>query len=514
MKSALLTILSSCFLIISFPAFDYGFLAWVALIPLFIAIKGKRPKTAFLLSFLTGIVLLNGVVYWLYYIKGFTLIDSLLLGGYLALYYGSFGFLLNTTSRRPGLLRLLAAPAIWVSMEYLRSNAGFLADPWALLGHTQYRYLPVIQIASLTGVYGISFLLVMVNMFLADMILVATPGDKSPGPSIRSLLLKTGVLPVVCIGVTVSYGVWVLNQKHDAEKVTLTVVQANIAQKIKWDPKFLKVNIEKHVTLTKDASEQNHAQLIVWPEATFPIFQRYDLFFSRIIHRLLVLTRSHLLVGSSERPKLAGKEFRGKNTYNSVYFYSPAGAVLDRYDKIRLLPFGEYLPAESLIPWPSRLESIAGNSIPGKRYTIFSLNDSRFGVLICWESLFPDLARAFVNRGAQFLVNMSNEAWFGETAAPYQFLSMNVFRAVENRVAIARAVNTGISCFISPFGEVTGRVRRGNKDIFIEGYATQAIPLSFNKTFYTMYGDVFSYLNLLVVFLLLVISLLRRDGKQ
>jgi apolipoprotein N-acyltransferase len=505
MKAALLALLSSCLLVISFPAFDYGFFAWVALIPLFLALEGKRPKTAFLISFFSGIIFLMGVFYWINYIKGVSPIDFLLLGIYLGSYFGFFGGMLNIIAQRPGSLRLLAAPALWVSMEYMRSHAGFLALPWALLGHTQYRYLPVIQVASLTGVYGISFLIVLVNIYLADMISVVIRKEGKPG-HLGSYLLRAGFIPVVLVGLTVGYGVWVRHQTGSADKVSVTVVQGNIPQGIKWNPAFLKANIEKHVALTREASAQHRAQLIVWPESTFPVFLRHDLFFSQMIQRLSVLTRSHLLVGSSQRPKMGAKDFGDKNWYNSVYLFSPGGLVIDRYDKIRLLPFGEYLPAKDLIPWPSRFAASAGQFISGKRYTTFPLDGSRFGVLICWESLFPDLAREFVKHGASFLVNMSNEAWFGETAAPYQFLSMNVFRAVENRVCLIRSVNTGISCFIDASGEIIGTVKKGEKEIFVEGYLTREIPLSIGKTFYTLYGDLFACASVIAAICLFLVT--------
>ena len=510
MKAALLALLSSGLLILSFPAFDYGFLAWVALIPLFLALDGKRPKTAFLLSFFSGIGFLMGVFYWINHINGVSPVDFLLLGIYLGSYYGFFGLLLSITARKPGLLRLLTAPAIWVSMEYLRSHAGFLALPWALVGHTQYRYLPVIQVASLTGVYGVSYLLVMTNMFLADVILMVTPREASPGLPLRSKLVKTCIIPVALVSLTMAYGVWIRQQTLSADKVSVTVVQGNIPQGIKWNPAFLKSNIEKHVKLTEDASNQRKAQLIVWPESTFPVFLRHDDFFSRTIHRLSVGIRSHLLVGSSQRPKMGATtlEDKDKNWSNSVYLFSPDGRVVDRYDKIRLLPFGEYLPEKDLIPWPPRFASGGANYIPGNRHTIFPLGNSRFGVLICWESLFPDLARKFVKEGAQFLVNMSNEAWFGETAAPYQFLSMNVFRAIENRVCLIRSVNTGISCFIDPSGEIIGTVLKGGKRIFVEGYLTKEISLSRGKTFYTIYGDLFAYANIILAICLFLNVLL------
>jgi apolipoprotein N-acyltransferase len=175
-----------------------------------------------------------------------------------------------------------------------------------------------------------------------------------------------------------------------------------------------------------------------------------------------------------------------------------------KHHKIRLLPFAEHLPYRDVFPWPARLVAKAGPYIPGEEYTLLPLQGRRFGVLICWESIFPDLVRRFVKGGADFMVNIANEAWFGKTAAPYQFVAMNVFRAVENRITIVRSANTGISCFIDPYGRILGRVTNHGTDIFVEGYHTQEIPLLHQHTFYTHYGDIFVYLNIVTAISMLL----------
>jgi apolipoprotein N-acyltransferase len=176
---------------------------------------------------------------------------------------------------------------------------------------------------------------------------------------------------------------------------------------------------------------------------------------------------------------------------------------------MRLLPFGEYLPYRDVLPWPSRLTSLSdrANFLPGTDYTIFDLGEARFGVLICWESLFPEQVRQFVHRGAEFIVNITNEAWFGETAAPYQFWMMNVFRAIENRVSVVRAANTGVSGFIDPYGRMLGKVEEQEKDSFVAGYLTKTVPFPQTSTFYTRYGDVWAYGNLAVTVLFLLVAI-------
>src|SRR4029079_16838272 len=170
----------------------------------------------------------------------------------------------------------------------------------------------------------------------------------------------------------------------------------------------------------------------------------------------------------------------------------------------------EYLPLKQF-PWPSRIASSwsAGEFRPGTRYTVFNLEDTQFAVTICWENIFPDLFRRFVKNGAKLMINITNEAWFGETAAPYQLMAMSVFRAVENHVSIARAANTGISVFIDPVGRILSKVKRGDKDIFVEGYRVENVSVSSTNTFYTKYGDVFAELCTAASLLLVLLPLVR-----
>jgi apolipoprotein N-acyltransferase len=193
----------------------------------------------------------------------------------------------------------------------------------------------------------------------------------------------------------------------------------------------------------------------------------------------------------------------------------PKGGEPQQYDKIGLLPFAEYIPLEQNIPWSYIKIPDVSPYMQGKEFTVFQEPGFRFGATICWESIFPDLVRQFVKRGAQFIVNLTNEAWFGETAAPYQFLSMSVFRAVENRVFVVRCANTGISCFIDPLGRVVSRVQDGSgKDIFVRGVLTDKVVLMDSDTVYTRYGDVFAWLNMGVASVFLLLALLRPYLKK
>jgi len=492
MYSILLSFVSSALLVLNFPPYDLEYAAWVALVPLLLAVRGKSGRAAFGIFFLSAMGFLMGVFYWINVVQGVRPTDFVLLGFYLAPYYGMVGLLLNAVGTTLGLPSILAAPVFWVAMEYLRSHAGFLALPWALLGHSQYENLPAIQIASIFGAYGVSFLVVMVNAAICETLCFFWRGREAGPFAGKKLLKELGIVLTFTLG-TIGYGIGVTSKPVEAKTFTVGVVQGNIPQDVKWDLKYRDGIIAKHVDLSRRAAADGHPALIVWPETSLPGTLTHDAQLRETVSGLAKSSGTALIIGNSARPKSGSTAKQNtKQYYNSVTLVSSSGRGAGGYNKIRLLPFAEYLPYRGVFPWPSRFAAGAGNFLPGKEYKVFQVEGARFAVTICWENIFPELVRAFVKRGAQFIVNITNEAWFGETAAPRQFLAMSVFRAVENRVPVVRSANTGISCIITPTGEIIGRVQEGVKDLFVEGYLTGKIPLSEGKTFYTVHGDVFA----------------------
>jgi apolipoprotein N-acyltransferase len=221
------------------------------------------------------------------------------------------------------------------------------------------------------------------------------------------------------------------------------------------------------------------------------------------------------LLGSSHHQKFKGKKSKTAKYLNSAYLIPPEKEIASqRYDKIRLLPFGEYLPLKEKIPWSYIKVPDIGTYTPGDKFTLFTLSDVKFGVTICWENIFPDLVRQFVKDGAQFIVNITNEAWFGETAAPYQFVAMNVFRAVENHVYVVRCANTGVSCFIDPYGRIVDRIKDENdKDIFVRGVLTGSVIPQKTQTIYNRFGDWLVWCSFFVSFMLLLVAVFRRSNE-
>jgi len=483
-REILFSLTSAILLILSFPNFDLECLAWFALVPLLYAIDGKDGFKSFKLGFLTGLFSFLGIIYWVivavHTYGNIPLIISagilLLLVIYLSLFIGGFTFLTQFIQVQLGTKSFLLAPLLWVSMEYLRSFllSGF---PWANLGYSQYLNLPFIQMADITGNYGLSFVILLVNSTLFT-ILSQWTKKKFPFPELLiTIFVLLGFL---------GYGYFKINRVDHrmAQKPILKVglVQGNIDQAIKWNESFQKETMKIYERLSLKVAE-GKPDLIIWPETATPFFFQDAKEFQPMLLDIPKKTNAFLLFGTPSY-----KIERGKvHHYNSALLVSPSGELIGKYDKIHLVPYGEYVPLGEYIPLGSLGEGI-GNFKPGKEFFHFTLPQGKFGVLICFEIIFPNLCRRFVKEGADFLVTITNDAWFGKTSAPYQHLSIAIFRAIENRVFIARAANTGISGFIDPKGKI---VKQGG--LFTEEAINGTIRLSEEKTFYTLYGDVFAW---------------------
>lgn len=494
-KDIFLAASSGLLIALSFPRFNLSILAWIGLIPLLIILKDKDKKYAFWFGWLTGttyfIVSINWVTITMYNygnvpgLASYTIM--LLLAAYLGLYTAIFSYLLNLIKIKGSLpkLRLLIGPSIWASLELIR-NFFLTGFPWALLGYSQYESIEIIQIADITGVYGISFIIVMVNIAIAEIaILIKKRGRKEKG-HYRKLIALIAI-PVLVLTLVYIYGYIKLlpisEMEEKPQKMKIGLIQGNIEQGKKWDIKFKRETIDIYLALSKKAISEG-AELIIWPETAAPFFFEYEIDYQRELSNFAKENSSFLLFGS---PAVKG----GEKLLNSAYLISPNGEALYRYDKIHLVPFGEYVPLSSLLFFINKMVEGIGDFVPGDKHTIMEANGARFGVVICYEIIFPELVRGFVKSNANLMVTITNDAWFGKSSAPYQHFSMAVFRAIENRVPVLRAANTGITGII----DASGRIIK-TTDIFVEAYLTKEIemPQNHKKTIYTRYGDVFGYI--------------------
>lgn len=504
--------LSSAFvLILSFPDFNLWPLAWVGLIPLLFAVEGKKPLQAFLISSFIGVLFYLGTIYWLIHV---TFPGMVILVSYLALYFGLFGLVVNralAVNHGPGTVKgiikiLLGVPAAWVALEYIRSNL-LTGMGWALLGYSQYTNLVVIQIADTFGTYGVSFLIVMVNAG----IYMAIKGLRPNGREIkRPFFLAPFSLPVIFIApflfLTLAYGTYRLNNIFTGPSLRVSVIQGNIPQSDKWQPEYRNYIMSRYEALAGEAAKDK-PDVIIWPETAVPgYFEEKE---------IEGWTKS--LVAKIGIPHLVGVPRVGGNGlfYNSAVFLSAKGDISSHYDKLHLVPFGEYIPFKRVLSFVERFAPAPiGDFTKGAEYTVFRFKVERdlrtedevqrlvkavkFSCLICFEDIFPGLVRHFVKNGADFLVNITNDAWFKKTSAPYQHAQASVFRAVENRVNVVRAANTGLSCFIDQKGRIKSTVRVGGDELFVEGWKTHEIILAKTRTFYTIYGDIFALFSAIV----------------
>ncbi len=494
MMSALLT---PVFLTISYPNFNLHFISWIALIPLLLTIKRIRWFYAFLFAWGVGSLSFMGIFFWIMKVEKFSIPYYLLCGLYLGVFFGFFGLLTPILSHK-SLLYPIYSSALWISLEYLRSHLSFLSLPWALLGHSQYKNLYLIQISSFTGVYGISFLIVLVNVSLGELLERAyLYFAKKEKKALSRLSLYLYLSPLLIVALILYSGKYYVNkiQKNIYNNtIRLGLIQGNVPQEIKWGEENLVSTLDLYESLTKEAAKMK-PHLIIWPETSIPIDLHSVPSHRWRIMRLARQINIPLICGAAGSVKIGGTGDKNKKIYNSAFYISSKGQKAGEYRKIKLLPFGEFIPSIGTFSLKSIFPELKSNFTSGKVVKTFSLEGESFGITICWENIFPDLFRKNVLKGATFMVNISNDAWFKDSAGPYQHLMCNIFRAVENRISIARAANTGISCFIDPFGNIIKKISNsGGLDLNVRGICYGDIPIFRRQTFYTKHGDVFSFL--------------------
>ena len=475
-RDFLLAVFAAAVLAFAFPRFDVEALAFVALVPLLVAFEGLNVRQGAWLGYIFG---LHWNVFLLYWLSPATTPGFICAVIYLALYQALFGFLYVAARRHGRLPALLCAPVLWVAVEWLRS-IGYLAFPWGLLAHSQYKFNLLIQIADVAGTWPVSLAVVAVNVLVYYILTnrrhVAT-------------WLRAGGAAAALFGALCLYGALARVTPDEGQPIRVAVLQPNIDQDVKWDPEYRDQTIRVLVNLSYEAKREG-ATLIIWPETATPFYLFEDPFYRELIFDVAEDLSVDLLTGTVERdPRPNVVRGRDHYRYNAAALITPARDVAGRYAKVRLVPFGEHIPWEADAPAVTEtLFASSGDFTPGPGWEVIRPPGYDFGCLICYEAVFPNISRAYSRGGADFLVNITNEAWFGRTNAPYQTLSSAVFRAVENRSWYVRAANTGVTCFIDP----NGRVVRKSK-IYIRNQLTDDVYRRQYLTFYARHGDWFAY---------------------
>ena len=514
-KKILVALLTAGLLWLSFPG-GGGFwpLLFIALVPFLLAvIQTKTARQAGSCGVLTGLFHFLVLLYWIVIVLSrygglppFLSISVLvLLALYMSLYMGVFALLARLFFvRLPWQIVLWVIPCLWVALDWCRSFL-FTGFPWMDPGYALANVPWLIQSADLWGHYGLSYCLVLINTLIAMLFLSTT----------RKRGQLTWLVPVllVCSVVALYSSLrWqqIGRQMQASETMRIGVVQGNIAQDLKWSPDLQKETLANYIGQSRGLIERSHPLLVVWPETALPFYPvAHPLLHS--VRDLAVQGQISLLTGSpwveqdggsgdgQGRLNAAGAKDGGsgqklRHYYNSALLFDASGQITSKYSKNHLVPFGEYVPWKKFLPFLAPVVEAIGDFSPGVIQRPLACQNARIGVLICFESIFPEIARKWVGVKANILVNLTNDAWYGRSSAPDHSLAMTVLRAVETRRSLVRAANTGFSGFIDPLG----RVRLASP--LFEPWAESAdVVLMDEETWFVRCGYLFAPLCLGVV---------------
>lgn len=516
-----LAVVAGLLLAFSFPHWNLAGLAWAAPGLILASAMGASGRQAFWLGFLAGLGNWLLGIYWLLLIPVTfaPIIGWLLLCTFLSLYFGAWvwlawkiyplrrsaplalrdspGWFITTTVAQRAIWAFACA-ALWVAAEMIQGRflSGF---PWNLLGTSQYRIIPLLQIASFTGVYGVSFLVAWFSIALlcAIIALIQMPGQ-------RWRTLRELVVPALAVALATAYGFSALRETRESSaRLKLALVQPSIPQTVIWDVDEAGSRFQQLMALTKSALAER-PDVVVWPEAALPSY-----FDSNVATFLANPARQHqvwfIFGADDEVPKGAST-----NYFNSAFAISPDGRVIASYRKRHLVMFGEYVPLSRYLPFLKNFTQVYGEFTPGTAPMPFHLDTLRVttSVLICFEDLFPHLGREYVSTHLDFLLNLTNNGWFGESAAQWQHAAGAVFRAIENGIPLVRCANNGLTCWVDSNGRMhdvyfptsfTNNTDSPSlsKNIYRAGYKIVHVPILTGQprplTFYTRYGDLFGW---------------------
>ena len=443
----------------------------------------------FLLGVAAGVVYFGGALYWVVTVMTvfgglalpLALIAGLLVVLYQAIFPGLFALILGLAVRVFGVSGVWLAPFIWVAIEWVRSSIGG-GFPWALLGSSQATVIPVAQVASVAGVFGLSWLVALVSSASAAVAL-----------SRKAVHLRGAIAAAVLLFVVATAGALRVAEgslARSGEVLRVGLVQGNIEQSVKWDPSFREPIIRRYIDLSRQVIGAG-ASLVVWPESSTPYYLDVDPVLSAPLRRLAAEARTPFIVGTNEIE--AGATREQNRIYNSAVDIGPDGLSRGAYRKMRLVPFGEFVPFRNMLFFVGRLVESVGDFTPGVVPTVLESDGRRVGVSICYESVYPWISRAFVQRGSRLLATITNDAWFGRTSAAYQHFEQGALRAVEEGRYFIRAANTGISGAVDPYGRVITRT-----NLFETTAVTVDVRLLDQRTVYSYIGDLVAWLSIAV----------------
>jgi apolipoprotein N-acyltransferase len=455
-------------------------------------LKGQPALRAFLLGLATGVVYFVGTVYWTGAVLStfgglpsiLAVVAVLLLASYLAIYPALFSVVAARLIARAGAPALLVTPPIWVVSEFARGYV-FGGFPWVPLGNSQVTVLPVVQIASLFGVYGVSMVVAFVNAAIAFALLES-------GRARIKVLAATAVMLVA----VAAWGTWRIADNsltRQGTPIRVGLIQGNIAQEDKWNPREARRIFTTYIAMTRDAVRRG-AQYVIWPESSTPFTFGEDPTGDQQVRALAQEVGVPILVGSDEIVHTTPPA-----SFNSAFQVGPDGRTAAVYRKMHLVPFGEFIPLQRWISFVAPLVKRLMPFSEGRSSVMLPVGAHRASTSICYEVVFPALVRDAVNMGSELLTTITNDGWYGNSSAPFQHFEMASMRAIEQGRYLARAANTGISGVVDPYGRVVAR-----SGIFEQAGMVEEARFLSTRTVYARIGDVVAYASIIITLVALV----------
>jgi apolipoprotein N-acyltransferase len=487
-RNLFLAIISGVLLALSMPRPGIWPIAWVGLAPLIVALHNARARDAVLYGFIAGLVYFGAILYW---ISIFGYLPWILVAIKESIFYAAFALAASRLlPGKTGLKGYLIVPSVWTALQWLRS-LGTYGFTWGSFAHSQAANFVVLQLASVAGPWLIDFSICFINLAVAE--------------SVISSKRRAGTAAIASIAVIIvwSAGFAIIKTAPRTNPNTkVAIIQGNVDQDVVPDLDYLADTYVKYSALSSKAVDGG-AQVIVWPETTLPT-EITDVGWGGVLSGLAAKSKATYIIGAyapSSDPHSA-------LCYNSALCYGPDGECIGAYHKVRLVPFGEFVPLRNYLPFLDRYGIRSQDVLPGKSHDLIKTNIGKIGISICFESLFADISRNETKSGARALYVITNDAWFERTSAAQEHLMMSKLRAVENRRYVVRGAATGISAIIDPYGRV-----QNDLGIFKRGIVCGEIEPLRVITPYTRFGDWLAYVCVLISTTAITVSALRMRRK-
>jgi apolipoprotein N-acyltransferase len=497
-----LALISGLLLALAFPGFNLPDVAWAAVVPLLVTLLGVRPGYGFLLGFLQGAVFYGITLSWLFgFLRGYGALSPVtaaavlgLMVAALSLFTGAFGLGVAFLRRRSLRLALVCAPFLWVALELARTDLPVLGFPWNLTGYAAAAHLGPLQLASLTGIYGLSFVVVGYNALL-----VWALEERAPA----SIVLWS--LGTLALALGLAFGGRFV-PRANADRVAY-LVQPNLTPRTSYPADWFATHVRQldQIVALSDGPDCARAGPVVWPEVPAP-FSLADPQFAALAGRIARCTSEGFLVGVDDWKQLPNGQM---GVSNAAVLLDSAGRPVFTYDKIHLVPFGEYVPWRRWLFFARKLTGGLGDYTPGKTIRVGWMPGGRFGVFICYEAIFPGEVRRFVAEGSELLINISDDGWYGHSAAVAQHMQMARVRAVENRRWLLRDTNTGLTVDVDPYGRVVAELAPHTRAVLAAPFGYRS-----DQTLFARWGNWFAGLSVVVAAALLLLGARAGSGRK